>query len=528
MLRLFIFICLSFSSFATDEDGVVGTYEIPEIPEVEVDTEAEALCLDFACIQKRNPTFSLQEVSDLCYEMLPDYCLENKDIKPEHLICSSNPKTKVRTSARSVEYCVIGIIDGVIDIFGLLIKGVKGIYSLYVDEEYRQESLKVASFVMDYVLDAIIEDEAEAEIKRDEIKDIITSPIVGLADEITNCLNIEGTVNYFCEALAQYKTAMAIVRIPRRIYRRGQTIGRGLPKKLRTSEKLAERSKLNILLKKGTIIGNKITPYQAVLLTKSQIKQKFKVSPDGNNNLAYMRKRQIQAIPLEEIKKVPTSNNSAVISKFSDKQFRAWATNKNIGQIPRDILETNIKRIDSSSIASIPAKKLVEMQKKSLEAMSTPQISALTPKQAYELNQVGKLSYFSRSNREIIESKITKYNPPPIVATKPQPPATISSGSGNIRTNSPTNRVDEDQLRKLFLTVPKPSAKPSAVSPKAQPPATTPTGSGSGKAQPPSTTPTGSGSGKAQPPSTTPTGSGSQKAQPPSTTPTGSGSGKAQ
>ncbi|MCY4321633.1 MAG: hypothetical protein OXC37_04450 [Bdellovibrionaceae bacterium] len=110
-------------------------------------------------------------------------------------------------------------------------------------------------------------------------------------------------------------------------------------------EKLLELENLKKELKKDYIVGNQLTPYQIAFLNPDHISQKFKVSPDGDNNFAYMSKEQIQAISLKEIMKINPLKTEGVLSNLSDSQFRAWATEENIERLPENILKQNIKRI---------------------------------------------------------------------------------------------------------------------------------------------------------------------------------------
>ena len=373
------------------------------------DTELEASvpCTKIECLINQYPSHSLDQVQNICNQLLPDHCT---DIRTEYTRCNTNNVAGGslaqfgKASFQSIGTCIVGLADGLIDVLKTIISLGVGSYKFTVDEQYRNEALNSLSILLNDIQggDAL-----------EEFKEILSSSLFEYFDEIASCLNGPGRVHYLCEFLTEVITVLNVVDkavYPAKVLsNRVKLLKSGNRIRLSPREKLNLRADLKQMLRASNVLPiSSVHPYQLRLLSRRQIRQKLKIDVTSRYNLDHLSTRQLRSINLTEVAKInPEIVTPEVISRLSRRQFRAWATPENIGKSPINILESNVSRIDSSLIKNIT--QIERLDGRFLNSLSSRQLSSMSPAQAYAIREAGKIDSFGRGRRQTVEGKANEH-----------------------------------------------------------------------------------------------------------------------
>ena len=394
MIKLILFLLTSLHLVVAQEDS---------------ELEAGVPCTKIECLINQYPNFTLNQVENMCRQLLPEHC---EDIKPEYTRCNPNNVGKkfmgkyTSLTVQSAGTCLSGLSDGLIDVLkGVLFLGSSAV-NFTLDSEYRDEAVNALSIFMS---DFTTGDGAE------EFKELISSSIVEYFDEIVSCLNGPGRFHYFCEFGTQFLsilklTDLGIGGIRSITDRTNLLFTRGNVAKLTIRDKIILRAELRSKLKKGgSLIAHVLHPYQLSLLSSKQIREKLTLDYLGNAHLTSLSNRQLRAINLAQVSKInPQLVAPGVISKLSNVQFRSWSTPNNISKSPINLVELNLHRIDASLMPQVT--QIGRINLSVLNKLSEAQINALNPVQAVAIRKAGKLKGMRGEKRKILDNKAKEHD----------------------------------------------------------------------------------------------------------------------
>ena len=392
-LPIEILIFISFFSIIASADPSAEQSMIPDVDEISTQlqdteqtttenfleseslTEAQAGCVTSECLSVTSDQ-TIDEVRQLCLDSLPEYC---KEVKEEFTSCYKEDKSFSVASVKSAGACIVGGISGVVDFF-VTAWELGGVLSdLLKDSYYRDEALDVMSYIMEQIMDS--EDGVE-----EVLKEFLLSPALEEIDEFISCLNYKGRWEYVCEGGVQTYLGVKTVKVGRKLWK---PIKNRRKFKLSFLDQLAGRRKLKRKLKAARK-GNKLLdvrelgPYEMSILSPKDMKL-INVRFLTDTMASRMSKRQLQAIPLGQIKDLSARRASRVFSRLSNKQFKAVINNdpSKIRDMAMYVVEKNLKRIDPSYIPNVS--NINQMVPSAFSRMSVEQIRALSTRQLREV-----------------------------------------------------------------------------------------------------------------------------------------------
>ena len=337
-------------------------------------TEAGAGCTTPECLGLPTDQ-SLDEIRKLCLKSLPKYC---EGIKEEFTSCYKDDELFSEVNVGSVGACIVGGISGIVDFFVMSWELGGAFGGLLKYEDHREEALDVISYMMEQIMDS--EDNGAK-----FIQEFLLSPALEEVDEIVSCLNYRGRWEYVCEFGVQTYMGVKAFKIGRAVWR---PIRNKRKFKLGFLDQLAAKRKLKKKLKAAKTENKlldirELGPYEMATLHKKNmhlINVRFMTDKMGEQ----MSKRQLHAIPLKQIKDLSARRAGRVLSRLSNKQFKAVIESdpSKIRDMSMYVVERNLFRIDPSHI---PNFNIRQMSPSGFGGMSVEQIRSLSSRQLREI-----------------------------------------------------------------------------------------------------------------------------------------------
>ena len=393
---------------ATGVESVIGEpYVRGENADAQA-TESGLGCVGVECIGQGKSV--AEETSALCFKTLPEQCQKIKN--PKLTVCypiidrstgsclKSEPMVKscVQTGlASTLKGCFRGILSGLKDSVYVIGKMAVGSYGLLTNEVVRDEAgMAISNLVA----------EISSSGGDEFLKELILSGLMETLDEFAKCLNFEGRVEYFCEAGVQIGAGYAGYRAAKwgvkgTAYRIGNVANKV---KLTPRQKVLQKRLLKekLIIERGAIQANDLTPYQMSQLSRPQIKR-IDFTDFSDDLAAFMSVRQLRAIPVKELKKMDTIQIAGTLGRLSDKQFKAVISKPDINDLPSFVIEQNIKRIPASRIGMLNHINGVYPRK-----LSVAQIRALSDAQMRKWDHIN-FTRWKPMKRRAFKSRQTKY-----------------------------------------------------------------------------------------------------------------------
>ena len=319
---------------------------------------------------------SLDEIRKLCVDSLPEYCSE---IKKEFTSCYEDDKSFSEGSVASVGACIVGGISGAVDFFVMSWELGGAFGGLLKYEDYREEALDVVSYMMEQIMDS--EDNGAK-----FIQEFLLSPVLEEMDEIISCLNYKGRWEYVCESGVQTYLGVKVFKVGKAIWKpikNRRKFKLGFLDQLAAKRKLKKR--LKAAKKENKLLDiRELDPYEVTILHKKDmhlINVRFMTDEIGEQ----MSKRQLHAIPVEQIKDLSTRRASRVLNRISNKQFKAVIESdpSKIRDMSMYVVGRNLFRIDPSHIPNLS--NIRQMSPSGFRGMSVEQIRSLSPRQLREI-----------------------------------------------------------------------------------------------------------------------------------------------
>ena len=403
-------------------------------------TEAQTPCHTPECVaarQKEND--AKKQMTQICLQALPQHC---QGIPEEYTVCHPSQSTWDTNTIG----CAMGLVEGLGDVGAFVTSIGKGLYGWFTSSQYREEATNTISF--------LYEDLEEA--GWDGITEIFKSALVTGYDKFTQCLNVEGRYEYFCEAGIEIYAGYKIARIiggPRKNWRRLKAAGRGVRRgagvvgrgagaigrgagavgrgvgsrmrvmgdrisivasmgrgvgaaALTATQKVAQKKALREMLgKKGFIDSKDLSGYQLGLLKNSQIRNRVIFSNLADDQAMHLSRNQLQRIPLLEVEKMSSANLGRTLSRMSDKQFQALMNKPdNVKNIPLQALQANLHRVTPVHIPNIPAESFTKVLPATFgRRMTAAKLKALTADQAKAVANGPQYHALNRTQRYIVD-----------------------------------------------------------------------------------------------------------------------------
>lgn len=385
------FISVAFADLSVEESALSNLDKInaqlqdtepltdEDLLESESQTEAGAGCITPECMGLAGDQ-TIDEALQLCLESLPEYC---KDVKKEFTSCyQDEEQTFSEASAKSAGACITGGISGVVDFvnFFVTVYELGGVFGdLFRDSYYRDEALDIMSYIMEQIMDS--EDGID-----EVLKEFLLSPVLEEIDELISCLNYRGRWEYVCEAGVQTYLGVKAFKVGRAIWR---PIKNRRKFRMGFLDQLATRRKLKKQLKavrkgKRLLDIRDIGPYGTTILSPKDMKL-IDVRFMTDKMAERMSKRQLQAIPLNQVKDLSARRAGRTFSRLSNKQFKAVIDHdpSKIRDMSMYVVERNLKRIDPVHIPNV--NNFNQMVPSAFGRMSVEQIRALSRRQLREI-----------------------------------------------------------------------------------------------------------------------------------------------